>query len=104
MQGRGLTPDVITYSASISACEKGSRWQETLMLLTEVRRQAIDCEADMLLSWCTSCIVCCFRQHGRDTALRLLEQFLQEGLALNCTSAAIESALVREEISYFLSE
>ena len=30
MKKNGITPDVITYSATISACEKGGQWQEAL--------------------------------------------------------------------------
>ena len=32
-----LDPDAITYSASISACEKAARWQQALDLLADAR-------------------------------------------------------------------
>ena len=32
-----LEPDVISYSAVISACEKGEQWQRALSLLSEMR-------------------------------------------------------------------
>ncbi len=36
MQAKGLTPDVITYNAAISACDKGRQWQEALRLVYEM--------------------------------------------------------------------
>ncbi|CAK0795675.1 unnamed protein product [Prorocentrum cordatum] len=39
MRGRKLEPDVISYSAGISAfsaCEKGEHWQRALALLSEM--------------------------------------------------------------------
>merc|ERR1712048_7946 len=33
---RGLLPDVITYSAAVSACEKGQKPQQALHLLQEL--------------------------------------------------------------------
>jgi pentatricopeptide repeat protein len=32
-----VAPDVITFSATISACEKGGQWQRALALLDEMR-------------------------------------------------------------------
>ena len=37
VQQKGLEPDVITYSAAISACEKGQQWQCALRLLESVQ-------------------------------------------------------------------
>ena len=36
MPERGVTPDVITYSATISAGEKAGQWQQALELLREM--------------------------------------------------------------------
>jgi len=33
----GIKPDVITYSAAISACEKGGQWEKALALLQQMR-------------------------------------------------------------------
>ena len=41
MQLRGLVPDVITYSAAISACEKGQQPQHALQLLQEMQYKGI---------------------------------------------------------------
>ena len=37
MRARALTPDVISYSAAMSACEKGGEWEWAPSLLTEMR-------------------------------------------------------------------
>ena len=42
MRQRGLEPDVITYSAAISACEKGSQWERALELLDEMRQRGLE--------------------------------------------------------------
>eukprot|EP00438_Fugacium_kawagutii_P030805 Skav229495 [mRNA] locus=scaffold2455:48355:48795:- [translate_table: standard] len=36
-----VTPNVISYSASISACEKGSQWQQALALLQHMPRAQV---------------------------------------------------------------
>ncbi|CAK0893392.1 unnamed protein product [Prorocentrum cordatum] len=36
MREAKLEPDVISYSAGISACEKGEQWQRALALLSEI--------------------------------------------------------------------
>ena len=38
---RGLLPDVITYSAAISACEKGQKPQQALHLLQELQLRGL---------------------------------------------------------------
>ena len=42
MQDQGLEPNVITYSAAISTCEKGSQWQQALELLAEMQAQGLE--------------------------------------------------------------
>ncbi|CAK0904774.1 unnamed protein product [Prorocentrum cordatum] len=37
-----LEPTVILYSSGISACEKGERWQEALVLLSEMWKAKMD--------------------------------------------------------------
>ena len=41
MRAQGLQADVITYNATISACEKGKQWQRALGLLEEMLSQGI---------------------------------------------------------------
>jgi len=36
MQNKKIAPDTISYSAAISACEKGGQWQQALGLLQEM--------------------------------------------------------------------
>ena len=36
-----MPPDIITYSAAISACEKGQKWQQALGLLAETRSVSV---------------------------------------------------------------
>ena len=42
MQGQGLQPDVITYSATISACAKGHQPERALELLAEMQGRGLD--------------------------------------------------------------
>eukprot|EP00973_Karenia_brevis_P034680 4785837-Karenia_brevis.AAC.1 len=41
MCSRGLSPDVISFSAAISACEKGGQWQRVAPLLNEMRSRGL---------------------------------------------------------------
>ena len=41
MRARDLAPNVITYSAAISACEKAARWKSALALLVVMRRTRV---------------------------------------------------------------
>ena len=41
LQFRGLLPNVITYSAAISACEKGHKPQQALHLLQELQLRGL---------------------------------------------------------------
>ena len=41
MRGAGITPDVISYNAAISACSRGQQWQRALGLLEALRAAGI---------------------------------------------------------------
>jgi pentatricopeptide repeat protein len=41
MQQKGVQPYVFTYSASISACEKGGQWERALQLLAEMQQKGV---------------------------------------------------------------
>lgn len=41
MRGRGIVPNVITYSAAISACEKAGRWQEAVRIMEDMIAEGV---------------------------------------------------------------
>ena len=43
MKAAGVKPNVITYNAAISACEKGGRTDEALELLAEMKALPASC-------------------------------------------------------------
>ena len=42
MQRKGLEPNMITYSAAISACEKGKQPDKALELLEDMQRKGLE--------------------------------------------------------------
>ncbi|CAK0882887.1 unnamed protein product [Prorocentrum cordatum] len=42
MREAKLEPDVISYNAGISVCEKGDQWQRVLALLSEMREAKLE--------------------------------------------------------------
>ena len=42
MLRRALTPEVVSHSAAISACEKGKHWEEALRMLQEQLEGILD--------------------------------------------------------------
>jgi pentatricopeptide repeat protein len=38
----GLAPELITYNAAISACEKGALWRRALELLDQMRARGLE--------------------------------------------------------------
>ena len=47
MHGQGCTPDVVTYTALISAYEKGGQWRRALGAFDQMRVQG--CKADAIV-------------------------------------------------------
>ena len=47
MHGQGCTPDVVTYTALISAYEKGGQWRRALGAFEQMRQQG--CKADAIV-------------------------------------------------------
>merc|ERR1711904_202411 len=41
MRECGVTPDVISFNAAISACEKGGQWEQALALLDKMRKNGV---------------------------------------------------------------
>merc|ERR1712054_276066 len=42
MQQRRLEPDVISFSAAISACEKDGQWEKALQMLDEIQQRRLE--------------------------------------------------------------
>ena len=89
MQGRELKPVVITYNATISACEKGQRPERALELLAEMQGQGLD--PDVITYNAT--ISACAKGFQPARALELPEEMQGRGLDPNVItySAAISA-------------
>ena len=74
---QALSPDVITCSAAISACEKGSQPQKALSLLVGIRRQALS--PDVIT--CSATISACEKGSRPPKALRLLVGMRRDALS-----------------------
>ena len=59
----GVSADVVSYSANISACEKGQQWQCALRLLEEMRSGGIAVD---VISFSASIGACEKGQHNRE--------------------------------------
>ena len=69
MRSQGLQADVVTYTATISACEKGRRWQRALGFFEEMRSQGL--RANVIT------------YNATISALGLLEEMYSQGLQAN---------------------
>ena len=76
MQVAGVVADIITYSAAISACEKGQQWQRAMDFLGQVRA------AGMVLNVITysAAISACEKGGQWDRALSLLDKLRKGGM------------------------
>ena len=45
MKGRGVIQNIISYSAAISACEKGGQWEKPLELLKSMEVRGVEPDA-----------------------------------------------------------
>ena len=76
MPQRALTPNVISYSAAMSACEKGGQWQRALELLEGMPQRALKPD---VISYNAATSVC--EKGGQwQRALELLEGMRQRAL------------------------
>ena len=82
MQAQGLGPNVITYSATISACEKGSQWHEALELLAEMQAQGLE---PNVITY-NAAISACEKGSQWQQALELLAEMQAQGLEPNVIS------------------
>jgi pentatricopeptide repeat protein len=77
MRTKGVKPDVITYNASISACEKGGQWEKALQLLEEMRAKGVEPDVSLY----SASISACEKGGQWEKALQLLEEMRRSLLA-----------------------
>jgi pentatricopeptide repeat domain-containing protein 1 len=94
MRTKGVKPDVITYNASISACEKGGQWEKALQLLEEMRAKGV--EPDVILY--SASISACEKGGQWEKALQLLEEMRAKGRSLLANLVLVRLIVVQLEI------
>ena len=67
MQRRGVQPDVITWNAAISACEKGAQWERALEMFEEMQRRGLQPD---VITW-NAVISSCQQSGSLDQAIDL---------------------------------
>ncbi|CAK0788104.1 unnamed protein product [Prorocentrum cordatum] len=98
MREAKLEPNVIfSYSAGISACEKGEQWQRALALLSEIRKAKLG-PVVISLSY-NAGISACEKCEQWQRALALLSEMREAKLAPNVISTARGSARARRASS-----
>ncbi|CAK0843427.1 unnamed protein product [Prorocentrum cordatum] len=84
-----LEPDVISYNAGTSACEKGEQWQRALALLSEMREAKLEPDVISYVAATCACERCGQWRH----ALSLLSEMRECNVETNdisynvCTTA-----------------
>merc|ERR1712146_613455 len=79
MKKNNIAPDTITYSAAISACEKGGQSQEALRLLDEMKKNNIPPNTITY----NAAISACEKGGQWQEALRLLDEMKKNNIAPN---------------------
>jgi len=82
MSEKGIQPNVISYSAAISACEKGGQWQEALKLFREMSEKGIQ---PNVISY-SAAISACEKGGQWQEALKLFREMSEEGIQPNVIS------------------
>jgi len=70
MRAAGVTPNVISYNAAISACEKGRQWEKAVSLLDGMRAAGV---TPNVISYSAAIQACAVAEQPA-TALRLFQQ------------------------------
>ncbi|CAK0888794.1 unnamed protein product [Prorocentrum cordatum] len=89
-----LEPDVISYSAGISACEKGEQWQRALALLSEMQELNLESNAISFTIY-NAGISACGNGEQWQWALALLTAMREAKLEPNVITTALGSARAR---------
>jgi pentatricopeptide repeat protein len=82
MRAAGVAPNVISFNAAISACEKGGQWQRALSLLEEMRAAGV---TPNVISF-SAAISACEKGGQWQRALSLLEEMRAAGVTPNVIS------------------
>ena len=85
MKNSGIEPDVISYSAAISACEKGGRWEQALEVFDEMRSRGVE---PNVITY-TSAMSACVKSGEPHTALRLFDELLETEGSSSETSGVV---------------
>ena len=76
MRTHGLEPDVITFSAAISACERGANWEQALALLAEMRERGLACDITVF----SAAVNACEQGAQWELALELISEMRASGM------------------------
>ncbi|CAK0800611.1 unnamed protein product [Prorocentrum cordatum] len=96
MREAKLEPNVISYSAGISACEKGDQWQRALALLSEMRDAKL--EPNAIFSY-NAGMSACEKGEQWQRALALLGGMREVKLEPNVSATMLGSARARRASS-----
>merc|ERR1712226_1283361 len=84
MQRRGLQPDVITYSALISACEKACEPEKALELFVEMQRRGLQPDVITYSALISACGKACKPEKAHELFAEMQGRGLQtDGIACN---------------------
>ena len=89
MTHEGIGKDTITYTAAISACEKGQQWTLALDLLRQMTHEGIGKNTIT----CSAAVSACDEGQQGALALDLLSEMTHEGIGKNTTPTLLPSVM-----------